>query len=930
MAEILASCDGVSVGEEVHCYKASSGLWEEATVLAVREDGRLGVRYSDGGEEHSVPVDRIRRGERPVQSSRNSYKSYASHNSNNSYNSNNSNNSNSSYNSHYKAGNRNNSYRGGNSYKGGNRDDSDSDSDEEGLGGNWRSSYNSPNKLSGSRTSALASSRSSSRIRSLGKSRSVQATPPPAIAFDPVRVGERVVALEPRQGRWYLAVVVAVQCSQQAEKGNAAGQDSYEVEFDHLDVIVGGVPRHHLRLLAGDYPTSSAGEPLLDVGSSVLFPKDREWVTGFVCDAKPDNTYDILDTLGEKSRSVSLSSIRLLHEDDDVTEGQLSLSAADDEDFSSRSDTGTEESKSVESERARLQNQRSSSTLITLCVSQKKSQDLDHLHQGSSIEANFKCKGKWLPGVITKECGDNTFDIKYENGYVEREVSHFLVRPLRARFAKATSTAATLTKAKSTISPFSFQGVYMPTLSVGDQVVACELRQGRWYVGQIVRYLEGRDGALYDVKFDHLDAVERDLSRKFVRLLNGDHPVDDFDRPVLTIGCDVIYLRDGEWVTGFVEQVGKDNKYDVIDELGERSKGIRLKDIRLIEDDAKTVSSAVTSSGARPSLGRQASKVALEVSKKKSEELSALQIGTRIEGNYECKGKWLPGVIVGLGPDGTYHVHYDSGYQEEEVSHFLVKPVRFKITKATSTTKPMYINDGANDHAPLVFLPIIGQDAEVVAYEKQQGKWYTGIVVSQYGGKGETFYDIKFDHLDMVERDLPRHHIRLLFGDLPLNDDRHSVLQAGMSVIFRKEKGWMSGFIAATRENQTYDVVDDLGERSANIPLIDIRLIENKSADNRTRTEINSDIDHAREVSKRRSDELQGLQVNARVEANYQCQGKWLTGLVAKVCEDNTYDIKYDNGYEEEEVSHFLVRQLKPRAMKATSLTTFETTSSSG
>ena len=47
---------------------------------------------------------------------------------------------------------------------------------------------------------------------------------------------------------------------------------------------------------------------------------------------------------------------------------------------------------------------------------------------GSSIEANYRGKGKWFPGSISKKHASGNYDIKYADGDSERNVPPALVR----------------------------------------------------------------------------------------------------------------------------------------------------------------------------------------------------------------------------------------------------------------------------------------------------------------------------------------------------------------------------------------------------------------------------------------------------------------------------------------------------------------------
>jgi hypothetical protein len=44
------------------------------------------------------------------------------------------------------------------------------------------------------------------------------------------------------------------------------------------------------------------------------------------------------------------------------------------------------------------------------------------------VEANYRGRGKWYKGKVTRDRGDNTFDIRYDDGESEMRVTEDMIR----------------------------------------------------------------------------------------------------------------------------------------------------------------------------------------------------------------------------------------------------------------------------------------------------------------------------------------------------------------------------------------------------------------------------------------------------------------------------------------------------------------------
>ena len=52
----------------------------------------------------------------------------------------------------------------------------------------------------------------------------------------------------------------------------------------------------------------------------------------------------------------------------------------------------------------------------------------NRIEEGSKVEGNYRGKGKWFAGKITRDRGDHTFDIAYDDGESETRVDELLIR----------------------------------------------------------------------------------------------------------------------------------------------------------------------------------------------------------------------------------------------------------------------------------------------------------------------------------------------------------------------------------------------------------------------------------------------------------------------------------------------------------------------
>ena len=108
--------------------------------------------------------------------------------------------------------------------------------------------------------------------------------------------------------------------------------------------------------------------------------------------------------------------------------------------------------------------------------SQSRSPSRSRLQEGDKVEADYRGRGKFYPGKITRDRGDDTYDISYDDG--ERE----------------TRVAKRLIKSKKSGSSSSDK------ISKGDKVEARYRGREKYYPGKITR---DRGDGTYDISYDN-------------------------------------------------------------------------------------------------------------------------------------------------------------------------------------------------------------------------------------------------------------------------------------------------------------------------------------------------------------------------------------------------------------------------------------------
>ena len=349
---------------------------------------------------------------------------------------------------------------------------------------------------------------------------------------------------------------------------------------------------------------------------------------------------------------------------------------------------------------------------------------------GTKVDANYRGKGRWFPGVIGSIAQDGSYTITYDDGEEESGVKGTFIRRENADIL----------------------------FEIGMRVEVNYQSEGLWYPAVIV---SDNGDTTFGVKYEN-DVAEKGVATELIREIGGLVPSD------LKVGLhvEVNYQGKGRWYSGVVARDCDNGTYDVNYDDGETEKGVSLSLFRLLVNETTT---AVGTS---------------------------LAEGMRVEANYRGNGTWFPGKIITKndGMIDTFNVRYDDEEIEEDIPGNLIREIGSLIPSDLKT------------------------GLKVEANYLGRGRWYPG-VVSLDCGQGK--FDVVYDDGER-EHQIPYTLFRLLGVD----GERVKPLSKGMavSVNYLGRGMYYPGKVAVVNENGTYDIDYDDYEKESNVSPLLIRL----------------------------------------------------------------------------------------------------------
>uniref|UniRef100_K3WN12 Tudor domain-containing protein n=1 Tax=Globisporangium ultimum (strain ATCC 200006 / CBS 805.95 / DAOM BR144) TaxID=431595 RepID=K3WN12_GLOUD len=484
--------------------------------------------------------------------------------------------------------------------------------------------------------------------------------------------------------------------------------------------------------------------------------------------------------------------------------------------------------------------------------------------EGDKIEAQYKGKSKFYPGVISRCRLNGTYDIDYDDG------------------EKETGVAAELIRAKGASSPVRTKSDDISEdgrkparkLREGDKVEAQYKGKSKFYPGVISRC---RLNGTYDIDYDDGEK-ETGVTTELIRLKGDDEPKAKKSGFKEGEKVEAQYKGKSKFYPGVISRCRLNGTYDIDYDDGEKETGVVAELIRLKGGSSPVKKSDDTSEGDRKPARK-------------------LKEGDKVEAQYKGKSKFYPGVISRCRLNGTYDIDYDDGEKETGVAVELIR------LKGGSSPVKKKSDDTSEDDRKLAKKFREGEKVE--AQYKGKSKFYPG-VISRCRLNGT--YDIDYDDGEKetgVAAELIRSLSKTAMRVDDSDDDRKSAkkFREGEKVEaqYKGKSKFYPGIISRCRLNGTYDIEYDDGEKETGVAA---ELIRSKELSSPKKKADDSSEDDRRTKKKFKEGE--------KVEAQYKGKSKFYPGVISRCRLNGTYDIDYDDGEKEAGVAAELICSKEP------------------
>jgi Ca2+-binding EF-hand superfamily protein len=756
-------------------------------------------------------------------------------------------------------------------------------------------------------------------IRVLGAERKESGGGGVAAGDEDLREGTEVEAKFKGGSKWFKGKITRVRPG-----------GTYDIRYEDGDEEQ-RVPKENLRVIGGKDKHASAQADSHHVGARVeaRYKGGSKWFKGKITRDRRDGTYDVEYDDGDSEKYVKKESIRVL-EGERVDPGGGGGSKADDEELSEGTEVeakfkggsrwfkgkvtrvrpgGTYDVRYEDGD----EEQRVPKESIRIVGGRKKDKvdrvEAGELRVGARVEARYKGGSKWFKGNITRDRKDGTYDVEYDDGDSDKYVKKDSIRVMEEERKKEAEGKEPKADDEE-------------ELSEGMAVEAKFKGGSKWFKGKITRV---RPGGSYDIRYQDGDEEQR-VPKENVRAIGGKKDkADRVEAVELRVGARVEarYKGGSKWFKGKITRDRKDGTYDVEYDDGDSEKYVKKESIRIMEEERKE-------SGGSPS----------------EKDTEGLREGAAVEAKFKGGSRWFKGNVTRVRPGGTYDIRYADGDEEQRVPKENVRAVEGKRDKPS--------------HAESDEIRV---DTRVEARYKRGSKWFKGKITRD---RKDGTYDVEYDDGDS-EKYVKKESIRVLEkerrepeGGESANEDE---LEEGMEVEAKFKGGskWFKGEITRVRPGGTFDIRYEDGDEEQRVPKENVRAIGGKKTDKPARPEddelrvgahvearykggskwfkgkirrdrkdgtfdIEYDDGDSEKNVKRESirmpkkggkqpgggdseDEAE-LREGTRVEAKFKGGSKWFKGEITRVRSGGSYDIRYEDGDEEQRVPKEKIRIL--------------------
>ncbi|CAM9205087.1 unnamed protein product, partial [Laminaria digitata] len=487
------------------------------------------------------------------------------------------------------------------------------------------------------------------------------------------------------------------------------------------------------------------------------------------------------------------------------------------------------------------------------------------LQTGTRVDARYRGRSQYYPGVVAQVHRDGSCDIDYDDGAKETMVEPSLI--------KQTESGSTRTDRGSdnTAGRYQKSGDFRDeqTLEKGMRVEARYKGRSRYYPGKLT--VVHRDGSC-DIDYD--DGEREQMVKPSLIKIMEPHRSKSPRRDETSAGKKKSGLREGARVEarykgrglyypGVIARVRRDGSCDIDYDDGEKEKMVDRSLVRTVGE------------GGEDAAG------------------DGLQEGTRVEARYKGRSRYYPGRISRVHRDGACDIDYDDGEKERMVDPSLFKVLRSSLSSSRSPSRGRA--SPTNPHSSGVGEMVSDRESlregmKVEARYKGRSRYYPGKVARVYH---DGSCDIDYDDGEkerMVEASLIKRH----GGERPQPSSGAGTTlreDARVEARYKGRRRYYPGRITRVHRDGSCDIDYDDGEKERMVEPSLIRVTGREKDDGSSPT---GDT----------------LREGMKVEARYKGRGRYYPGIISRVHRDGTCDIDYDDGEKE--------RMIEPSLIKAT------------
>eukprot|EP00903_Cladosiphon_okamuranus_P008645 g8289.t1 len=511
--------------------------------------------------------------------------------------------------------------------------------------------------------------------------------------------------------------------------------------------------------------------------------------------------------------------------------------------------------------------------------------------EGMRVEARYKGRSRYYPGKITRVHRDNTCDIDYDDGERERMVESSFIKPLGDSNSKRAGS---------------------DRFEEGMKVEARYKGRSRFYPGKITR--AHRDGS-YDIDYDDGES-ERMVEPSMIKLLRSKR-----NEGLLEEGMKVEarYKGRSRYYPGSITRVYRDGTCDIDYDDGERERGVTRDLVRAVDRKDQHIDADGPQShdeGGQPRRPLRGKADSMDSLTSGLEAGRSYAVGEKVEARLGGRSRWFKATVERENRDGTYYLVYAQGDRERAVDKNLIR------------SSGAAGGEGKRDEksgTETVVAHRVGDEIE--ARYKRGRKWYPGKVraVNLDGS-----YDVRYQDGDF-ERNVEASFVRRIGGASV--DRTPSDFSAGDKVEGRFGGGsrWFKATVERRNRDGTFCLLYADGDEERAVERDCIRKLDADSGGERPQSssgrgaarkimsragsETGTDVDRgerkdggsggSRGVEKKRELPRAGEEVEAR----YRGGSRWQLGKVTRVHRDGSCDIEYEDGKNERNVPESHVRK---------------------